>query len=332
MAQFKNGTLYPALNDGDNPFMIMLCGLPASGKSVMARCLEVVEPTGDRTAPVVYSSDATRKELYGDETDQSDPQRVFKLLHKRIRHDLSVGKHVVYDATNLHRKQRRAFLQSLQNIPCRKVCVLMATEYQICVDRNNHRNRHVPQDVMWKMYTSFQPPAYNDGFDDIFIEYTSSELFGTGKMLNRFMKTATGFDQKNQHHAKTLLDHCCFAADTVRKTLPNNDIMFLATLLHDCGKPQTQTYRNAKGDYDGNCHYYGHESVGAYNALFTVKDAFPNMPNDDVLYISNLIAYHMRPYTAWKSSERAYQKDLQICGRAFIEDIELLHRADVAAH
>lgn len=318
----------------------MMCGLPGSGKSWTAHHLSIRDIDGNIISPIIHSSDDLRQELYGDADDQSHNDKLFQILHKRIRSDLSHGNSVVYDATNINKKRRTHFLKSLDSIECNRVCVLMATQFALCCNQNNWRVRMVPHEVMWKMYKSFTPPAFHEGFDEIFIVYTCFDRNGvvchepqkSEYSIFDYLDTAFTFHQNNEHHSKTLGDHCASVARMINEKLPNNNLMMIAALLHDNGKLKTCTWTNARGANDGNCHYYGHENVGAYDSLFYLKHDYPSMPDDDVLYVSNLIAYHMRPYTSWKSSEKAYKKDMEMCGRAFIEDIELLHEADVAAH
>ena len=71
---------------------VMLVGLPASGKSTVAN-----EYMGK--GYLIFSSDAIRKELFGDENDQTDNNLVFNTLHNRIRTAMKDGFSVVYDAT-----------------------------------------------------------------------------------------------------------------------------------------------------------------------------------------------------------------------------------------
>ena len=63
---------------------IMFVGIPGSGKSYMA---EQYAQRGYH----VHSSDAIRKELFGDESIQGKATQVFDLLLKRVRQDLSQG-------------------------------------------------------------------------------------------------------------------------------------------------------------------------------------------------------------------------------------------------
>ena len=58
----------------------MLIGLPGSGKSTYAKSLL------DSEGKVKYcSSDEVRKQLYGDENIQCNPQTVFEYLHNNVQ-------------------------------------------------------------------------------------------------------------------------------------------------------------------------------------------------------------------------------------------------------
>ena len=77
---------------------------------------------------VIYSSDDIREELYNDVNNMENNNKVFDVLHQRIRDTLIDGKDCVYDATNMNWKRRRAFLESIKKIECYKVAVVVATQ------------------------------------------------------------------------------------------------------------------------------------------------------------------------------------------------------------
>ena len=91
------------------PKLTMLVGLPASGKSTYAK------EKAEKERAVVCSSDVIRKELYGDENVQGDGNEVFNILHERVKELLSQGWDVIYDATNVKSKRRRAFLREIKD-------------------------------------------------------------------------------------------------------------------------------------------------------------------------------------------------------------------------
>jgi len=181
------------------PTLTIMVGCPASGKSTIAK--EIAEKTG----AVVVSTDAIRGELFGDENCQDNPGRVFETAYKKIAELLAVvAKDVVFDATNLHKKDREAAVsritylaKSLGAFPVFKrdiklVAVLVRTDLETCLERNAKRDRHVPEDVIRRMWqaseaisdktlekegfkvsvvnntrdNSYDLNAYNDGFRD----------------------------------------------------------------------------------------------------------------------------------------------------------------------
>ena len=81
--------------------LILLVGVPGSGKTTYAKRL--VRETPNTTH---VSSDAIRKELYGDESVQQNPRIVFEVMHKRTIEFLKAGANVVFDATNLTKRDR----------------------------------------------------------------------------------------------------------------------------------------------------------------------------------------------------------------------------------
>ena len=104
---------------------IMLVGLPGCGKSSYAKKLK-------DEGYIIHSSDAIREELFGDVNSQKDNTKVFDVLHKRIKDDLTKGISCVYDATNMSMKRRKAFLDEISKISCSKKCVLFVVPIEVC--------------------------------------------------------------------------------------------------------------------------------------------------------------------------------------------------------
>lgn len=312
----RDGFTFYKREDDDAPLMIMMVGLPGSGKSTLARMTYVVHlnENSEILRPRIHSSDALRKEMFGDEERQGDNNKLFAELHRRIRKDLSDGKDVIYDATNIRKKERIAFLNSLKKIPCWKVALVVATEYERCLERNKNRERKVPEDVIRRMFLNWNPPHYGEGFDAVDYEFS-------GKYLSKdsYLKIADSFDQENHHHRHTLGEHSRMVKESV---VPHGDYcLTTAALLHDVGKLVTKT----RGE-DGDCHYYNHHCVGAYNAMFYLQEDYP----EDITDIVNLIYYHMHPFNAWKS-ERARLRDKELLGEELFKMVMLIHKADKEA-
>ena len=307
------------------PTLTMLIGLAGSGKSTYAKKL------AEETNAIILSSDALREELFGSADDQNHNTEVFAELHKRCKDELLKLNNIIDDATNINQKKRIAFLKDLHGVDCYKKAIIMATPYELCVENNLKRDRRVPENVIKRMRESFHFPLYNEGFDGIeFVWSIGNMSFDLTKLLS----TTYDFDQKNSHHTLTLGAHMQEAFNyAFFKKYTSNQPLAMAVRLHDIGKPDTQTFVDKKGNASNNAHYYDHNFVGAYNAMFYLKQSrYEPYTDGDILHICTLIQYHMHPYLGWKDSEKAQKRDKLLLGEEWFNEVLLLHEADVAAH
>lgn len=306
---------------------IMLVGLPASGKSTYA---EKLKEQGYH----IHSSDVIREELTGDVNAQDKNTDVFAVLHKRIRDDLGNGISCIYDATNMSMKRRRIFLNEIQKHNCRKTCVLFVIPVEVCKQRNNNRERKVPDEVFDKMLKQFDVPMKYEGWDDIKI--VVDEEYDYAEEYVKLIQIAEGFKQDNQHHRYSLMRHMRESAYYFLNhftDLQSYRFVNLSVALynHDIGKLITKTFINQKGEMTDEAHYYGHDHAGSYLFLCgSSKDLQNN--TDKILYIASLINWHMRPYLGWKESEKARERDRKLIGEEMYQDILILNECDRAAH
>ena len=300
----------------------MMIGLPASGKSEQAKKL------AEEYNAEIFSSDELRVEMFGDVNHQEYNNSLFKKLHKRIRECLAFGKSAIYDACNINYKRRMEFLKSLNKISCEKIAVIMATPYEVCIERNVSRERKVSDHVIKRMYMNWNTPYWYEGWDDIQIVY--SEGAENYKGWDReWIESVKNFNQDNSHHALSLGDHCWKAVKYIDSNTTcchtTSTELRHAAMLHDEGKMFAKGFYDANGNPSEEAHYYSHEYCGAYNSLFYEMAC-------NHLYVAQLIQWHMRPYLAWRQSEKAMQKDRNLLGETLFNDICLLHAADIYAH
>lgn len=288
-----------------NEFIVMV-GIVGSGKSTLASSYSrfLTQSTGTET--IILSSDAIREEILGDINDQTQNDKVFNTLHKRIKENIDT-KNVIVDATNVSYKSRKALLNCVKKKECIKKAIIMTTPVFLCKERNANRSRVVPEFVIDKQVRNFHIPFYEEGFDEIYFDNwneASFNSFKTGWNLKEdyIFKYMKNFNQKNSHHLYTLDEHCLRTTlELVRpcwKVWDNKPLIRAAT-IHDIGKLYTG---EEKTDGSGNWSYIGHMCYGTYS-LLTNLDALGFNNKKDILECLFYINYHMEPFF-WLSTNK----------------------------
>ena len=298
--------------------LYFMVGIPGSGKSTYAKELS------KHAGAVIFSSDVIREEIGADGGDVSKHSEVFKILHNRIYESLLNGNDCIYDATNINRKKREAFLKELNSkvSGVTKICIVMATPVDYCKMFNGGREgkAKVPHDVIDRMYKNWQTPYYAEGWDKIFLHYVYDYFRTCNGTPKEFCDTFYGYDQNNPHHRFSLGIHSL----VVGNALFNESYELIVTgLLHDCGKPYVRDT-----DEDGVSHYYNHQNVGAYEAMFFDYSEYPHI---DPIYISFLINCHMNPF-GWKDKENGWANFQKRYGKQERNDLYKLHEKDRLCH
>lgn len=315
----------------------MLIGLPGSGKSTYAKeCIKA------RPGTIIISSDDIRQELWGDANDQQNPSRVFDEMFIRTVAAMKKDTNVIYDATNLTAKTRKATLtrlrQALDQDSFIAVADVIVCSISECKRRQGERDRKVPDEVIDRMVRQFQTPWYNEGWDLI-------NVISRGKKQNidREHQRMIGEPHDNHHHSRTLEMHCVAAAsevcDKLRDSITFSDygkkMIIEAGFQHDLGKRKTKAFKDCRGNPSDEAYYYNHENVGAYLWLSGDKDG--EWIKEAFLFIAVLIQWHMQPFFLRDKNGdyRANFKDW--CDKKgfetkFYDSICLLHEADKAAH
>lgn len=299
--------------------LYMMIGLPASGKSTIAKEIAKSEEA------IIVSSDEIREEILGDINDQSQNAKVFEEVEKRLKANIKEGRNVIFDATNINYKKRRDWLNRFNKYNVEKIGILVATPYEECLLRNSQRERKVPEKVIKRMYFNFYIPQYYEGFDEIQIKYNSNYIF--------FFDDLEDMKQDNPHHSLTVLKHCKKTEEILQKqnkklSIPIN----FAGRLHDTGKLKTKTFINMKGETTDIAHFYNHEKVSAYDSLFYINlRSRVELRNDVnfVLEVLKLIQWHMLLWT--NMSEKTERKYKNLLGEDFWNDLMILHKADEEA-
>ena len=159
------------LNNIDNsvPKLVVMVGIAGSGKSTKALKLS------KELNAVWCSSDDFRERLYGDITDQTHNRQLFRYIYADIKENLSKGRNVIFDACNVDKNTRKAFLTSLKGVNCHKTAIFVCRPYESCIKANIGRERVVPERVITNMFNKLKIPQFKEGFDEIFLYYTDED-------------------------------------------------------------------------------------------------------------------------------------------------------------
>ena len=135
-----------------SPSLVILCGLPGTGKSHFARELA-------HRAPFVWlSSDRTRKLLVDIPSySRREHRRVFSAMHVLTKGYLRDGYSVVFDATNLNENVRRPLYESADEAGVEPLIIRFTAPSELVRSRLSDRAEGIGEasqsDATWDIYS-----------------------------------------------------------------------------------------------------------------------------------------------------------------------------------
>jgi predicted kinase len=138
--------------------VILAIGLPGSGKSSWFKRHNITP----------LSSDLLRALLFDDPTEQRFQDLVFSNLRSMLKARLIARRPLNYvDATNLTPHERQNWINLAKDYGYEVQAVFFDVPLEVCLERNQRRQRMVAEDVMRRMSAKLRPPTFEEGFAKI---------------------------------------------------------------------------------------------------------------------------------------------------------------------
>jgi predicted kinase len=138
--------------------VVLAIGLPGSGKSSWFK----------RNSITPLSSDMLRTLLFDDATEQRFQDLVFSNLRSMLKARLIARRPLNYvDATNLTPQERHSWIKLAKDFGYDVQAVYFDVPVEVCLERNQKRERKVEEDVMRRMAAKLKAPTFDEGFTKI---------------------------------------------------------------------------------------------------------------------------------------------------------------------
>lgn len=135
--------------------LIVTVGLPGSGKSTYLARLGVN----------AISSDEVRRIIADNPLDQTMNARIFAVIRYLIRQRIAAGRPATFvDATHLTPWERKPYVILARRYGCTLEALFFDVPVEVCIARNQARDRIVPEAAIRNMAQQMIPPSEKEGF------------------------------------------------------------------------------------------------------------------------------------------------------------------------
>ena len=140
----------------EHPFLVILSGLPGTGKSYFANRLTA------HIKSAIVGSDRTRKLLISNPVySKSEHARIFAICHRLIEDLLSQGYVTIFEATNLTAKSRLPLQKIARKLDIPSLCLVFTAPEDLIkkrlMDRTYNIDNSSYSDADWAVYSKLKP-------------------------------------------------------------------------------------------------------------------------------------------------------------------------------
>ena len=144
------------LDNVEHPFLVILSGLPGTGKSYFANQLT------RHIKSVIVESDRIRKLLLSKPIySKSEHARIFAICHRLAEDALSQGYVTIFDATNLTAKSRLPLQKIARTLDVPSLCLVFTAPTDLIkkrlIDRTTNLDSSNYSDADWTIYSKLKP-------------------------------------------------------------------------------------------------------------------------------------------------------------------------------
>lgn len=125
--------------------LLVLCGVPGSGKSTFAR--RFIEQHGLQPTTIV-SSDYCRALICDDDTNQQVSRDAFDVFHYIIYKRMLLGRFIIADSTALLANARHRLLEQARSYAYATCLLVFTVDPAICIQRDRDRHRIVGETII----------------------------------------------------------------------------------------------------------------------------------------------------------------------------------------
>ena len=145
-----------------NPALVVVSGLPGTGKSFFCRKL------AERLDIVILESDSLRRRLFpAPSYSKEESTQLFRACHGVVEELLRKGVSVAFDATNLEEHNREQLYHIADQSGARLVVVRMEAPVEVVQRRLERRSRREDQsdhsEADWSVYSKMRPTVEKIG-------------------------------------------------------------------------------------------------------------------------------------------------------------------------